>query len=156
MDDSGDDIEPADVRAELDRQRAGVGTRDHGDDRTDEGLVNLLSRALDTDTRTRVYVFLRQRPDSTVEDVAEGTGLYPGAVRRVLDDLHDERVVERHGGDEPTYTAAPPDELLEVAVGRFRDELEGMFAPRRRDPQPSRSERTDPVTIPVEEADDER
>jgi DNA-binding transcriptional ArsR family regulator len=156
MDDPDDDIEPADVRAELDRQRAGVGIRDHGDDRTDEGLVDLLSRALDTDTRTRVYVFLRQRPDSTVEDVAEGTGLYPGAVRRVLDDLHDERVVERHGEDDPTYTAARPDEFLDIAVNRLRDELEGMFTPSRRDRQPARSERTDPVTIPVEEADDER
>jgi hypothetical protein len=159
MDDPTDeDIEPADVRAELDRQRAGVGTRDRDrdGDRTDEGFVDLLSRALDTDTRTRVYVFLRQRPDSTVEDVAEGTGLYPGAVRRVLDDLHDERVVEHHGEDDPTYTAARPDELLDIAVNRFRDELEGMFTPSRRDRQPARSERTDPVTIPVEEADDER
>jgi hypothetical protein len=157
MDDpTDDDIEPADVRAELDRQRAGTGPRERGDDRMDEGLVDLLSRALDTDTRTRVYVFLRRRPDSTVEDIAAGTGLYPGAVRRVLDDFDDEGVIERHDGDEPSYTAARPDELLEVAVGRFRDELEAMFTPRRRDRRPSRSERTDPVTIPVEEADDER
>ena len=145
MDDT-DDVEPADVRAELDRQRA-----DADDEPMDGGLVDLLSRALDTDTRTRVYVFLRRRPHSTVEEIAEGTGLYPGAVRRVLDDLHDERVVERRGTDDPTYTAARPDELLDIASGRLRDELEEMFSPRRHAGRSSRGERTEPVTIPVEE-----
>ena len=147
MDDDADDIEPDDVRAELDRQRTDV-----VDDRIDEGLVDLLSRALDTDTRTRVYVFLRQRPGSTVEEIAAGTGLYPGAVRRVLDEFDDEQVVERHDGDESTYTAARPDELIDAAIGRFRDELEGLFAPRRRGRR-SRRGGSEPVTIPVDEAD---
>ncbi len=147
--DDADDVEPADVRAELDRQRA-----DAGDDPIDGGLVDLLSRALDTDTRTRVYVFLRRRPHSTVEEVAEGTGLYPGAVRRVLSELHDERVVERHDGADPTYTAGRPDELLDIAAGRCRDELEALLVPNRRR---SRAGHTEPVTIPVEEGDsDER
>lgn len=151
MNDDTDEIEPDDVRAELDRQRTDV-----VDGRMDEGLVDLLSRALDTDTRTRVYVFLRQRPGSSVEEIAAGTGLYPGAVRRVLDEFDDEQVVERHDGEESTYTAARPDELIDAAIGRFRDELEGLFAPRRRERRP-RSRGSEPVTIPVDEADpDER
>jgi DNA-binding transcriptional ArsR family regulator len=149
--DSTDDIEPADVRDELDRQRAEAGAGVRSDERMDAGLIDLLSRALDTDTRTRVYVFLRRRPHSTVEEVAEGTGLYPGAVSRVLSEFHDERVVERRGGEEPTYTAARPDELLDIATGRFRDELEDMFSPRRGAGQSSRREHTESVTIPVEE-----
>ncbi|WP_256686750.1 transcriptional regulator [Halococcus qingdaonensis] len=148
MDDDADEIEPDDVRAELDRQRADV-----VDDRMDEGLVDLLSRALDTDTRTRVYVYLRRQPESTVEEIATGTGLYPAAVRRVLDEFDDEQVVERHDGDESTYTAARPDELIDAAIDRFRDELEGLFAPRRRERR-NGGRRSEPVTIPVEAADD--
>jgi sugar-specific transcriptional regulator TrmB len=149
MDDDTDEIEPDDIRAELDRQRADV-----VDDRMDEGLVDLLSRALDTDTRTRVYVSLRQQPDSTVEEIAAGTGLYPAAVRRVLDEFDDEQVVERHDGEEPTYTAARPDELIDTAIGRFRDEFEELFAPRRRERR-NEDRRSEPVTIPVEAADND-
>ena len=47
----------------------------------DEGIVDLLSWVLDTETRARIYLFLRQHPDSTSEEIATGTGLYPSTVR---------------------------------------------------------------------------
>lgn len=147
-DEPGDDtdIEPSDVRAELDRQQ----TRAEGM-RFDDGIVDLLSCVLDTDTRTRIYVHLRKQPSSTIEEIAEGTGLYPNAINRVLSDLHDEGVVERTSeeSDDPAYTAIPPNELIEVLFGQVRDGLFGRRSERRR------GRETEPVTIPVEKEDDE-
>lgn len=153
-----EDIEPADVRAELDRQRS----RADGEE-FDDGLVDLLSCALDTDTRARIYVHLRRQPHSTVEEIAEGTGLYPSAVRRVLTDLHDEGVVERHEptnqatDDGPAYTAVRPNELVDVVAGQVQDELDRMFGldRLRGGRERERPGRSEPVTIPVEEASDE-
>ena len=152
--DDAEDIEPADVRTELDRQRTGVM------DRNEEGedLIDLLSRVLDTDTRTRIYVHLRQRPHSTVEEVAEGTGIYPSAVRRVLSDLHDEGVVERREQPErgeDAYTAIPPNELIDVLAEQMRDELDRLFGldRLRGGRERERTPRTEPVTIPVEDVE---
>jgi DNA-binding transcriptional ArsR family regulator len=153
-DDDGEDVEPADVREELDRQRTrAVGRSEEGDD-----IIDLFSRALDTDTRTRIYVQLRQRPSSTPEEIAEGTGIYPGAVRRVLSDLRDEGVVERREGTDgdTEYTAIPPNELIDVVFGQVQDELDRMFGiDRRRGREREQRGRTEPVTIPVEKAEDE-
>lgn len=149
------DVEPADLRAELDRQRSDVRP-----DPGTEGIVDLLSAAFDTDKRTRVYVGLRQRPDSTPEALAEETGLYPATVERVLSDLEADGVVERRvgTGNGERYTAVPPQEAVDVVFGRVQDTVDEWFSlGGRRDPlpenEPSRS--SEPVTIPVEEASDD-
>jgi len=41
----------------------------------DDNIVDLLSWLLDTETRARIYVFLRDNPNSTSDEVADGTGL---------------------------------------------------------------------------------
>jgi len=50
----------------------------------DDNIVDLLSWLLDTETRARIYVFLRDNPNSTSDEVADGTGLYPSTVREAL------------------------------------------------------------------------
>ena len=159
------DIEPADVRAELDRQRR----RPDGVEELDEGIVDLLSWALDTDTRARIYIQLRRRPHSSGEEVAEGTGLYPSTVREALSDLREDDVVERHtrpgetDGDQYEYTAIAPSELVGTVVEQVQEELNALFDLDRllggesdeRDEPATRATDTDPVTITVEEADAE-
>ncbi|HET7322841.1 MAG TPA: winged helix-turn-helix domain-containing protein [Halococcus sp.] len=154
--DDTEDIEPADVRAELDRQRHRT-----GDSEVDEDIIDLFSRILDTDTRTRIYIRLRKQPHSSPEALAEGTGLYPGAVRRVLSDLHDEGVVERReptseNGD-PEYTAVGPNELVDMMAGQVQDEFERLFGLDRLFGGKNREKErtTEPVTIPVEKADED-
>lgn len=132
MSDKGDDIDTEDdrrddrngIRARLeqlvDRARAGF----------DEGVVDVLSWLLDTETRTRVYVYLRQNDWNTSEDVAEGIGLHPASVRNTLDELVEQNAVERRehndGGAEYEYDAVPPSDLLGVAVDPVRDSLESL------------------------------
>ncbi|EMA55830.1 MULTISPECIES: hypothetical protein [Halococcus] len=169
-----DEIEPDDVRAELDRQRSNSAATDavnrtdddrsEGTEEFDEGIVELLSTALDTDRAARVYVEVRRRPSATAEEIAAGTGLYPDSVREMLAELRDDDVVERHTrttdseDDAFEYTAIPPSELVGVMIDRVRDEFDTRLGldplPDGRSEPTRRTSRSDPVTITVEEADE--
>lgn len=169
-----DEIEPADVRAELDRQRSSSGAtgavnrtgddRSEGTEEFDEGIVELLSTALDTDRAARVYIEVRRRPSATAGEIAAGTGLYPDSVREMLAELREEGVVERrtHTTDSEDdafeYTAIPPSELVRVMIDRVRDEFDARLGldqlPDGRSEPTRRTSRSDPVTITVEEADE--
>ncbi|WP_394346051.1 helix-turn-helix domain-containing protein [Halorussus pelagicus] len=107
---------------------------DRAVDQFDQGIVDLLSWVLDTETRARIYVYLRQHPHSTSEEIAEGTGLYPSTVRESLAELHDEEKVERRkresegAGNNPyEYTAIAPSDLVGGIAGQIQDELNTVF-----------------------------
>jgi len=100
----------------------------------DEGIVDLLSWVLETETRARIYVFLRQNPDSTSDEIAEGTGLYPSTVREALAELHEEGKVTRHkresdgAGNNPyEYAAMAPSDLVGNIVDDVQAELNTVF-----------------------------
>ncbi|SEO92599.1 Winged helix-turn-helix DNA-binding [Halorientalis persicus] len=137
---------------------------DRAVERFDDGVVDLLSWVLDTETRARIYVYLRQHPDSTSDEVAEGTGLYPSTVREALAELHEEEKVSRSkresggAGNNPyEYTAIAPSELVSSIVGDVQSELNTVFNldDHLEDAEESESpDGTDePVTITVEESE---
>ncbi|WP_267639706.1 helix-turn-helix domain-containing protein [Haloarchaeobius amylolyticus] len=139
--------------------------RDRAVEGFDQGLVDLLSWVLDTETRAKIYVFLQKRPGSTSEEIAQGTGLYPSTVREALAALHEEEVVHREkrqskgAGNNPyEYTAIPPSELVSGIVGQVQEELNTVFNLDKmldREGHEADDERTsEPVTITVEEVDD--
>lgn len=128
----------------------------------DQGVIDLLSWLLDTDTRARIYVYLRQHPDSTSKEVAEGTGLYPSTVREALAELHDEEVVTRQkrqsegAGNNPyEYAAIPPSELVGNAVETIQQELNSVFNLDREFDTGETGTDREPVTITVEDRTDE-
>ncbi|MDY6818542.1 MAG: helix-turn-helix domain-containing protein [Halobacteriales archaeon] len=129
----------------------------------DEGIVDLLSWLLDTETRARIYIYLRQSAGRTSEEIAEGTGLYPSTVREALAELHEEGIVERHkresegAGNNPyEYTAIAPSELVGEIVGQVQSELNTVFnLDRHLDREPQTDEEEEPVRIEVRDADDE-
>ena len=127
----------------------------------DEGVVDLLAWVLDTETRARIYVYLRQHPNSTSDEVAEGTGLYPSTVREALAQLHDEDTVERHkresagAGNNPyEYEAIAPSALVRGVVGQVQEQLNAVFNLDRQlndvDADADESA-TEPVRITVED-----
>jgi len=100
----------------------------------DDGLVDLLAWLLDTETRARIYVYLREHPERTSDEIAEGTGLYPSTVREALAELHDEETVSRSkreadgAGNNPyEYEAIAPSELVRGVVGDVQAELNAVF-----------------------------
>ena len=129
----------------------------------DEGIVDMLSWVLETETRARIYVFLRQNSDSTSDEIASGTGLYPSTVREALAELHEEGKVERRkrenegAGNNPyEYEAIAPSTLVRGVVGQVQEQLNAVFNLDRRldDTDDERSD-TDPVRITIEN-DEER
>ena len=130
----------------------------------DDGIVDLLAWVLDTETRARIYVYLRQNPGSTSEEIAEGTGLYPSTVREALAELHEEEKLERRkressgAGNNPyEYTAMAPSELVGSVVEDIQAELNTVFnLDSHLGVCQDASENVEPVTITVEdESDDE-
>ena len=129
----------------------------------DEGIVDLLSWVLDTETRARIYVYLRQQPHSTSEEIAEGTGLYPSTVRESLAELHGEETVERRkresegAGNNPyEYTAIAPSDLVSGVVGQIQDELNTVFNLDDHLDTEEVDGASEPVRIRVEDEDDRR
>ena len=128
----------------------------------DQGVVDLLSWILDTETRARIFVYLRQHPASTSEEIAEGTGLYPSTVREALAELHGEEKVKRHkresegAGNNPyEYTAIAPSELVGGVAGQVQSELNTVFNLDQyigREPSTLAGDE-EPVTITVDDAD---
>ena len=100
----------------------------------DEGVIDLLSWVLDTETRARIYVHLRSAPDATSKEIAEGTGLYPSTVREALAELHGDGVVTRQkresegAGNNPyEYAAIAPSDLVSNVVDQIQGELNAVF-----------------------------
>ena len=162
----GDDPEesPTDrTREELRKTKERLG---EGADRAvkgfDDNVVDLLAWLLDTETRARIYVYLRDNPHSTSDEVADGTGLYPSTVREALAELHDEGTVERGkrkaegAGNNPyEYEAIAPSELVRTVVGDVQAELNAVFNLDRRLGGESPDGDTEPVQISVDGEDGE-
>jgi predicted transcriptional regulator len=153
-----DEDEPKeDVRDRIEQEA------DRAVEQFDEGVVDLLAWVLDTETRARIYVTLRQNPESTSEEIADSTGLYPSTVREALAELHDEGKVTRGkresdgAGNNPyEYSAIAPSELVNTIVGDVQTELNTVFnLDAHLGDDAELAEETEPVTISVEEADDE-
>ena len=125
----------------------------------DQGIIDLLAWLLDTETRARIYVYLRQQPNSTSEEIAEGTGLYPSTVREALAELHEEETVQRQkresegAGNNPyEYEAIAPSDLVGTVVHQIQDELNTVFNLDRYLGGSAQEPETEPVTITVEDA----
>ena len=122
-------------RAELEKTKERLEAEaDRAVSEFDEGIVDLLAWLLDTETRARIYVYLRQHPYSTSDEIAEGTGLYPSTVREALADLHDEDTVRREKRDSDSagnnpyeYEAIAPSNLVRGVVGEVQRELNTVF-----------------------------
>jgi predicted transcriptional regulator len=145
---------------------AGARTRiEEGADRAveefDKGIVDLLAWVLDTETRARIYVYLRQYPGSTSEEIASGTGLYPSTVREALAELNEEGNVSREkresegAGNNPyEYTAIAPSELVGGIVHQVQDELNTVFNLDEYLAE-DEGETSRPISITVDDTDDE-
>ena len=163
-DGDGDVDLPPRKRAEKTRERLEA-EADRAVSEFDESVVDLLAWVLDTETRARIYVYLRQHSRSTSEEVADGTGLYPSTVREALAELHEDEVVTRGkrasagAGNNPyEYEAIAPSQLVRDVVGQIQSQLNAVFnLDSRLGDADEAEDETSPVTITVEDdADPDR
>jgi len=148
------DIDSGEVRERLEQEA------DRAVEQFDDGIVDLLSWLLDTETRARIYVHLRQHPNSTSDEIAEGTGLYPSTVREALAGLHEDGTVLRGkrqndgAGNNPyEYSAIPPSDLVGDVVDDVQSQLNTVFNLDRYIDRSDDAE-TEPVTITVQDEDE--
>jgi predicted transcriptional regulator len=155
-DDSDTEQSDTDVRERLEAEA------DRAIEQFDEGIVDLLAWVLDTETRAKIYVHLQQEPESTSDEIAEGTGLYPSTVREALAELHEEERVTRNkrqndgAGNNPyEYSAMAPSELVADMVDEVQTQLNTVFnLDRYLDRSDEDGTDDGPVTISVSEADE--
>ncbi len=145
-------------RGARDRIEAGA---DRAVTELDTRVIDILSWLLDTETRGRIYVYLRQNPWSTSEEVAEGTGLYPSTVREALAELTEEDIVDRQkresegAGNNPyEYKSIAPSELVGSVVGRVQEELNTIFTMDERGGENGETT-AEPVQIEVRDEESE-
>ncbi|AAG19716.1 MULTISPECIES: winged helix-turn-helix domain-containing protein [Halobacterium] len=154
-----------------DSRDTNTAAREHLEDGTDravagfdDGVVDVLAWLLDTDTRARIFVYLRQHPYSTSDEVADGTGLYPSTVREAVAELAADSIVDRRkrhaegAGNNPyEYTAIPPSDLVADTVGRVQRGLNSVFNldARLGDSDDDTASHDTPVRIEVEDASPE-
>jgi len=147
-------------RAELEKTKQRLEAEaDRAVSEFDEGIVDLLAWLLDTETRARIYVHLRQHPHSTSDEIADGTGLYPSTVREALADLHEEEAVKRGkrdsdgAGNNPyEYEAIAPSSLVRGVVGELQEGLNTVFTLEK--PEPTADADDGPVTITIDGPDE--
>mgnify|MGYP000451124112 CR=1 FL=1 len=96
----------------------------------DQALVDVVERLLSTETRARIYVYLRKHPGRTSEEVGHGTGLYPSTVRETLAAMTEEGILTREkresegAGNNPyEYRAIPPSALANELVEGLQEDL---------------------------------
>ncbi|MBP2173158.1 putative transcriptional regulator [Methanococcus voltae] len=93
-------------------------------------LIANLSKLMGSEVKAKIYVYLRMYGESTVDDIAEGTGIYPSTVRESIFEMFNEdhvfrKKMDREGlGKKPyVYSSIDPVDLVkEISV-----EIEGKL-----------------------------
>lgn len=100
----------------------------------DEALVNLLKYFLDTETKAKIYLYLRKKGKATSEEIAEGANLYPSSVREALAGMYKSRVLKREklkmegvGKNPYVYEAISPSELTKKKIKGIEHRLNKLF-----------------------------
>jgi predicted transcriptional regulator len=100
----------------------------------DEALVNLLKYFLDTETKAKIYLYLRKKGKATSEEIAKGANLYPSSVREALSGMYKGGIVSRGklkvegAGKNPyVYEAIPASELAKKKIRDIEDRLNRLL-----------------------------
>jgi predicted transcriptional regulator len=96
----------------------------------DEALVGVVKFFLDTETKSKIYLFLRKNGRSTSPEIAKGANLHPSSVREALKEMTKGGILRREklevegAGKRPyVYEAITPAELVKGKVKGIEDIL---------------------------------
>lgn len=101
----------------------------------DKALVKRLKIFLDTETKAKIYLYLRKKGKAISEEIAKGTDLYPSSVREALIEMTEKGILkrekkEREGtGKKPyLYDAISPLELTNRVISKIEKNLNDLLS----------------------------
>ncbi len=100
----------------------------------DEALVGVLRFFLDSEAKSKIYLYLRKNGASTSQQVSRGANLYPSSAREALLEMAKAGVVSRRKmevsgvGKKPyVYEAITPGELLKKKLDGIESKLNRLL-----------------------------
>ncbi|MFQ6087398.1 MAG: helix-turn-helix domain-containing protein [Candidatus Methanofastidiosia archaeon] len=100
----------------------------------DNAMVQVLKVFLDTETKAKIYLYLRRHGKATADEIAKGAGLYPSSVREALVQMVDSKILKREklekrgiGKNPFIYEAIPAQELTKRQLKKVEEELNKLF-----------------------------
>jgi len=101
----------------------------------EETVVQILKELKMTETQAKIYVYLCRAGEATAEQIAEGTKIYPTAVREALVEMYNMGVIKRKKkggigllGRRPyIYSAVPPLELVKKLASELQQKLSKLL-----------------------------
>ncbi len=100
----------------------------------DTALVNLLKFFLNTESKSKIYLYLRKHGKSTSTEIAKGANLYPSSVREALKEMTQAGVATREklqkegAGKNPyVYEAITPTELTKQKIDKIEKRLNKLI-----------------------------
>jgi|TARA_B100002003_G_C14113977_1_gene535813 predicted transcriptional regulator len=100
----------------------------------DEAFAGLIKIFLNTDTKLKIYLYLRKMGRSTSHQISKGANLYPSSVRETLKKMFKEGIVTRDklkiegAGKNPyEYEAISSKELTKRGITDMEKNLNKMF-----------------------------
>lgn len=100
----------------------------------DEFLVGILKFFLDSETKSKIYLYLRKSGPATAQETAKGANLYPSSAREALVSMAKSRIVTRSklevegAGKKPyVYDAIEPSELLKRKISGIETRLNKLL-----------------------------
>jgi predicted transcriptional regulator len=104
------------------------------DEAIDEALVGLLKFFLDSEAKSKIYLYLRKKGASTSQQIAKGANLYPSSTREALAGMTKSGIVTRQKletegtGKKPyVYEAISATELFKSKISGIESKLNELL-----------------------------
>ncbi len=130
----------------------------------DEAMVTVLKFFLDSEAKSKIYLYLRKKGPSTSQDIAKGSNLYPSSARESLSEMTKKGILTRKklktegAGKKPyIYEAIPPVDLIKKKIGGIESKLNKLLNLDRvlkEDKNPKSSK--EPYRVRIEKVIDEK
>ncbi len=100
----------------------------------DTALINVLKFFLDTESKSKIYLYLRKHGKSTSREIAKGANLYPSSTREALIEMTKtgittrEKLETKGAGKNPyVYEAILPSELMKKRIDKIENRLNKLI-----------------------------
>jgi predicted transcriptional regulator len=100
----------------------------------DEAMLGVLKFFLDSEAKSKIYLYLRKKGPSTSQEISKGANLYSSSTREALAEMTKkgtvtrEKLVTENAGKKPyIYEAIPPSELIKKKIGGIESKLNKLL-----------------------------